>query len=171
VSLKKLPSYVIKTIAPAAALGTRAFIWYDFKDSYNYGEYPNTLDSELYFGLVYSDFSRKDGAWAYELCARYLPGTQYNPELPLKEGIKSNIVTLCFTGNKSDTNTLIIWNDINIKQKIKVTIPAAITVHDISSADFYSLPNEAIVEISDKPVFITWQGSSIPRISLSKKKK
>jgi polysaccharide biosynthesis protein PslG len=171
VSLKKLPSYVIKTIAPAAALGTRVFIWYDFIDSYKYGEYPNTFDSELYFGLVYSDFSRKDGAWAYELCARYLPGSQYNPELPLKENIKSNIVTLCFTGNESDTNTLIIWNDINIKQNIKVTIPAAITVHNISSADFYSLTNEAIVEISDKPVFITWQGSSIPHISLITRKK
>ena len=169
VSLKNQPSYVIKTIAPAAAMGTRVIIWYDFRDSYKYGEYPNTFDSELYFGLVYSDFSRKDGAWAYELCARYLPGSKYNPELPLKENIKSNIVTLCFTGNKSDTNTLIIWNDINIKQKIKVAIPATITIHDISSSDNYSLLNEAIVEISNKPVFITWQGSSIPHVSSIKK--
>jgi len=169
VSLKNLPSYVIKTIAPAAARGTRVFIWYDFKDSYKLGEYPNTFDSERYFGLVYADFTRKSGAWAYELCARYLPGTQYNPELPLKEGIKSNIVTLCFTGNESDTNTLIIWNEVNNKQKIKVAIPTAITIHDISSADNYSLSDEAILETSDKPIFITWQGSSIPRISLIRK--
>ena len=169
VSLKKQPSYVIKTIAPAAARGTRVFIWYDFKDSYKLGEYPNTYDSERYFGLVYSDFTRKNGAWAYELCARYIPGSQYNPELPLKEGIKSNIVTLCFTKNESDTNTLIIWNDINTKQKIKVSIPTTITIHDISSSDNYSLTDVAIVEITDKPVFITWQGSSIPHISSIKK--
>jgi len=169
VSLKKMPSYVIKTIAPAAARGARVIIWYDFNDSYKFGEYPSTFDSELHFGLVYKDFTRKSGAWAYELCARYIPGTKYNPELPIKEGIKSNIVTLCFTGNKSDTNTLIIWNEINTKQKIKVAIPTTITIHDISSADNNSLQNEAIVEISDDPVFITWQGSSIPRISLIKK--
>jgi len=169
VSLKKLPSYVIKTIAPAASRGTRVFIWYDFKDSYKYGEYPNKFNSEMYFGLVYSDLTRKNGAWAYELCARYLPGSEYNPGLPLKEGIKSNVVTLCFTGNESDTNTLIIWNDVNIRQKIKVTIPAAITIHDISSSDNHSLQNEAILEISDKPVFITWQGSSVPHISSIKK--
>ena len=169
VSLKEHSSYIIKTIAPAAARGTRVIIWYDFRDSYKYGEYPNTFDSEYYFGLVYKDFTRKSGAWAYELCARYLPGSRYNPELPLKEGVKSNIVTLCFTGNESDTNTLIIWNDINIKQKIKVAIPATITIHDISSADNYSLPDEAILDISGKPVFITWQGPSVPHISLIRK--
>jgi len=169
VSLRKMPTYVIKTIAQAAARRIRGIVWYDLKDSYKYGEYPNNFDSELYFGLVYSDFSRKSGAWAYELCARYLPGSRYNPELPIKEGIKSNIVTLCFTGNESDTNTLIIWNDKNTKQKIKVTIPSLITIHDISSADNYSLQNEAIVEITDKPVFITWQGSSIPHISIIRK--
>jgi len=168
-SLKNLPSYVIKTIAPAAARGTRVINWYCFNDSHKFGEYPNTFDSEMYFGLVYADFSRKSGAWAYELCARYLPGSQYNPELPLKEGIKSNIVTLCFTGNESDTNTLIIWNDLNIRQKIKVAIPATITIHDISSSDNHSLQNEAILEISDKPVFITWQGSSVPHILSIKK--
>jgi len=169
VSLKKQPSYVIKTIAPAAARGIRTLIWYDFIDSHKFGEYPNTYDSEMYFGLVYKDFTRKNGAWAYELCARYLPGTQYNPDIPLKDGIKSNIVTLCFTGNESDTNTLIIWNEINVKQKIKVAIPAKITIHDISSADDYSLADEAIVEITDNPVFITWQGPSVPHISLIRK--
>jgi polysaccharide biosynthesis protein PslG len=169
VSLKNLPSYVIKTIAPAAACGTRVFIWYDFIDSYKFGEYPSKFNSELHFGLVYADFTRKSGAWAYELCARYIPGTQYNPDIPLKEGLKSNVVTLCFTGNESDTNTLIIWNDVNIKQKIKVAIPATITIHDISSSDNYSLQDEAILEISDKPVFITWQGSSVPHVSSIKK--
>jgi len=169
VPIKNLPSYVIKTIAPAAARGTRVIIWYEFIDTYIFGEYSNTFNSESHFGLVYSDFTRKNGAWAFELCARYLPGTQYNPELPLKEDIKSNIVTLCFTGNESNTNTLIIWNEINNKQKIKVSIPATITIHDISSADNYSLSNEVILETSDKPIFITWQGSSVPRISSIRK--
>ncbi|GBU28542.1 hypothetical protein R84B8_02102 [Treponema sp. R8-4-B8] len=168
-SLKDLPSYVIKTIAPAAARGTRALIWYHFKDSYKFDEYINTINSEYYFGLVYSDFIRKDGAWAYELCARYLPGSRYYPELPIKEDVKSNIVTLCFIGNESNANTLIIWNDVNIKQKIKVSIPTTITIHDISSVDNFSLLDEAIVEISHKPVFITWQGSSVPHISKIRK--
>jgi hypothetical protein len=166
VSLEKMPSYVIKTIAPSAIRGARVLIWYDLLDSYKYGEYPNKIDSELYFGLVYSDLSRKSGAWAYELCARYIPGSQYNPELPLKEGIKSNVVTLCFTGNESNTNTLIIWDDKNKKQKIKVSIPSTITIHDISTGNNFSLLNEAIIEITDEPVFITWQGSSIPHLSL-----
>jgi hypothetical protein len=169
VSLKKMPSYVIKTIAPAAASGSRALIWYQFQDNYNYGEYPNKFDSELYFGLAYLDFSRKKGAWAYELCGRYLPGSRYNPELPLKENIKSNIITLCFTGNSSNTNTLIIWNDNIIKQKIKVTIPSTISIHDISTGSNYSLQNETIIEVSEQPVFITWQGSSIPQISSVRK--
>jgi hypothetical protein len=166
VSLKKLPSYVIKATAGAAARGSRALIWYEFSDAYNYGEHPNQHDSEYFFGLTYPDYSRKNGAWAYELCARYLPGSQYNPELPLRDGVRSNIVTLCFTGNESDTNTLIIWNDINIKQKIKIAISSTITIHDISTGNNFSLQNEAVVEITDEPVFVTWQGSSIPHISL-----
>jgi hypothetical protein len=165
VSLKNLPSYVIKIIAGTAVRGARAMIWYDFADLYIEGEYPNKYNSEMYFGLTYSDLSRKNGAWAYELCARYLSGSLYAPELPVRENINSNIVSLCFIGEETKTNTLIIWNNKKSRQKIRITLSSPITIHEISTGNHSSLSNEAIFEVSDQPIFLTWQGDSIPHIS------
>jgi hypothetical protein len=165
VSLKNFPAYVVKTITGAAVRGIRTLIWYQFTDPHKLGEFPNRHNSEMYFGLVYYDQTRKDGAWAYELCAQYLPGTQYDPALPLRENIGFNIASFCFIGNESETNTLIIWNNRNSRQKIKIDLSSPMTVHDISTGNYSSLPNEAVLEVTNQPIFITWQGDLIPHLS------
>jgi len=163
VSLKEQPSYVIKTIAGAAARGTRALLWYELFDSYNREEiHPRTINSEKFFGLAYPNFQKKNGATAYELCAKYLPGSVYTSELPLKENIPSSIVAFCFLGGISGNNTLIIWNDSNRTQKLKIQLKSNALLHDISNGNTFSLPLE--LEIKKEPLFITWSGEEIPRI-------
>lgn len=159
VSLKIFPSYIIKTITGSAARGAKVLMWYEIYDR-NKDNLIKKIDSENYFGLAFrDDYSKKAGAWAYELCAHYLPGSEYVPELPKKENIPNSIVTFCFL-NSNGSNTLIMWNDKKRKQKIKISIPGSFNVHNISTGESSSFSDEIILNITNEPVFITWKGSS-----------
>ena len=165
VSLEEFPSYVIKTIAGFAARGTKVITWYQLFDRHLKGEAPNNHDSEMFYGLVYRDYTRKDASWAYQLCARNLPGSGFLPNLPKKNNVPYNIVSFCFMNGISGANTLILWNDNISKQKIKVTLSSAITQHSISSDDKITLEDNSIFEVTNTPIFITWEGESTPIIS------
>jgi len=163
VFIEEYPSYVVKTIVGAAARRTRVLLWYQLFDSYNPGEIPPyAINSEDFFGLIYPNYQKKTGAIAYELCAKYIPGSVYATELPLKENIPRSIVCFCFLGGTSDNNTLIIWNDSYGTQRVQIQLQANALLHDISSGNFISMPIE--LTIGKTPLFITWSGKTIPKI-------
>jgi len=164
VTMRNLPSYVLKTIVGSASRGAKILLWFQFSDNYIEGEYPNKIDSELYFGLTYRDFTRKNGAWAYEICARYLPGSRYAPELPIRERISSSIVSFCFMNGRKG-NTLILWNDVIGKQRIKISVGSSFSAHNISTGENNIFQDETFLEVSRVPIVITWEGSSAPKIS------
>ena len=165
VSLKEFPSYIIKTIAGSAARGAKVLIWYQLFDRHLLGEAPNKFNSEMFFGLAYRDYTRKDGAWAYQLCSQNLPGSRYMPEMPLRENVPSNIISLCFMGGSSGRNTLILWNDRKNTQKIRVTLSSPVTLNSISSNSNIILEDNSIINVTNTPVFITWEGESTPVIT------
>jgi hypothetical protein len=167
-SLKKLPSFVVKTAVGAAARGTRAFVWYELFDYRNKGEEDNKWNSEDYFGLVYPNFERKDGAWTYTLCARYLPGSRYMVDAPIRENIPKNIVSFCFLEGASGYNTLILWNDRSQTKKINLQLSPSSLLHDISSGKNSPLPEETVLDVGKQPLLITWQGTDIPRLFILK---
>jgi hypothetical protein len=106
------PSYVVKTITGIAARGARTLLWYELFDSYNRGESPEPFNSEDYFGLVYPDYSRKKGFYAYSLCANHLAGKEYRPDLIENNNIPKTIISFYFTG-KEGNNTLVLWKTEN----------------------------------------------------------
>jgi polysaccharide biosynthesis protein PslG len=162
VSLNNYPSYIVKTITGAAARGARVLLWYQMFDSLAPGE--RHIDSENFFGLINKDYSRKAGSWAYELCARFLPGSRYVPELPQRENMPSTIVSFCFLDGVSGNNTLILWNDKKQKQKFELNLPASALLHDVSTGENTPLPADSFLDISDKPLIITWVGTETPCI-------
>jgi hypothetical protein len=162
VSIDKFPAYVVKTITGTAARGARVLLWYHMFDSVEPGQ--KTIDSERCFGLNNKDFSRKNGSWAYELCARFLPESRYIPELPKRENIPSNIVSFCFLDGISGDSVLILWNDRKDTQKIELNFQAGALLHDISTGQSVSLPANASLDVTETPLFITWQGPETPRI-------
>jgi len=166
VSLEELPSYVVKTISGAAARGPKALLWYELFDAYNEGEVPDKRNSEHYFGLIYPNYLRKDGSFAYELCARFLPGSRYTQEFPQREHIPSNIVSFCFVGGISKNNTLILWNDRGKAQKIRLLLSAPALLYDISTGKSQPLAAETVLDIEKKPIIITWEGTDIPRLTM-----
>jgi hypothetical protein len=169
VSLEEQPSYVVKTIVGAAARGARALLWYELFDSQNEGQAGDKKwDSERFFGLAYPDYTRKNGAWAYELCARFLPGSRYSGDLPLRENIPRNIVSFCFLENTSGYNTLILWNDQNRTQTVNIQLPAPALVHDITTGQNRPLSAETAIEVGKQPLIITWRGTGIPRLFINK---
>ena len=168
-SLEKLPSHLVKSLTGAAARGARAALWYELFDHYNKDEVPpKTRDSEKFFGLVYPDHTRKDAANAYELCARYLPGSRYVPNYLQKENIPSSIVSFSFLEGASGKNTLLVWNDRKRSKKAKLQLDASAMVYDITTAQGKPLTGETILEIGKKPLMITWQGTAVPRLSAIK---
>ena len=165
VSMENLPSYVIKTITAASAKGTRTLLWYELYDKYNKGEEKNKAESEYFFGLTYPDFSWKNGAFAYKLCADFLPGSKYMPELPQRNNIPSNIVIFCFVDGKSGLNTLILWNDRNNSFNVKINLPDTFNMYNISTGESVNLPNETVLKVTNTPIFITWQGEKNVKLS------
>jgi len=162
ISVGKVPEHLVKTVAGMSARGARALLWYQVNDGYEVGKI--SFDFEGFFGLLNKDFSRRPGSWAFELCARFLPGSRYVPELPKRENIPSNIVSFCFLGGISGSNTLILWNDRKNTQKIELNLPAGALLHDISTGQSVSLPTDASLDVTEKPLFITWQGAETPGI-------
>ena len=170
VSLEGLPSHVVKSLTGAAARDIRALFWYELSDTYNKNEVPpeKMKDSERFFGLVYPDGTRKDGANAYELCARLLPGSRYAPDFLQRERIPSSIISFCFVDGKSENNTLVLWNDRKRPKKSKLYLDAPSVLYDITTGKGQPLMEETVLEIGKQPVIITWQGKDVPRLSAIK---
>jgi hypothetical protein len=171
VSEDEFPAYIVKTIAGLASRGARTLLWYQMFDPYNKDQTPkaNANDSEKHFGLVYPDYTRKKGAHAYSLCARYIAGMEYRPDLIDKDNIPDSIISFYFTG-KEKNNTLLLWNDKKTPKKIKISLANSALLHDVSTGENVSLANESELEIGPMPVIITWveYGGGVPRISLAK---
>ena len=166
VSLKKQPSYVIKAIAGSAIRGARATLWYQLFDRNNKGEISRfTESSEKFFGLAYPDYQRKDGAWAYQLCAEYLPGSTYMGDYPIRVNIPKSIVSLCFLKDPPGNSTLILWNNGIGKLKINLNLSDPAFIYNISTGEKYPLLENPILIISDTPLFISWQGNGIPHLT------
>lgn len=165
VSLEEYPSYVVKTISGAAVRGARALLWYQLFDAHNEGNTSGNHNSENYFGLVYPDYRRKNGAWAYELCAKFLPGSRYSPEFPQKVNVPESVVSFCFLNDKSGANTLILWNETNKSEKIELSLAGQASLFDISSGVSNPLPSGTILQVGKQPLFIVWKGTEIPRLS------
>ena len=170
VSLEGLPSHVVKVMTGAAARSgnTRAMLWYQLFDRYNKNEVPQKTmkDSEAFFGLVYRNFERKNGAHAYQLCANLLPGSRYVPELLQRENIPSSIVSFCFQGGKSGNHTLVLWNDRKRSKKANLYLESPAFLYDITTGEKSPLPAVSSLDIGKQPLIITWQGTERPRLSI-----
>ncbi|ULQ58930.1 hypothetical protein K7I13_10390 [Brucepastera parasyntrophica] len=154
VSEKNFPAYVVKTLTGHAARGVKVLFWYELFDKYNKGEAPSKLDSELYFGLAYPDYARKDGAAAYALCGKYIAGTDYRPDLVTKTGLPSSAQVLLFCG--SSAQTLVLWNEGG-SVPVKVSLSGTQhLVHDIASGGFQTVSAETELVLTKTPVILTW---------------
>ena len=170
VSLEGLPSHVVKSMTGAATRNINALLWYQLFDTYNKDKVPpeKMKDSERFFGLVYPDYTRKSGGWAYELCARYLPGSRYAPDFLQREKISSSIISFCFLDGKSGNNTLVLWNDRKRPKKAKLSLDAPSVLYDITTGKGQSLTGETVLKIGKQPMIITWQGEDVPRLAVVK---
>ena len=167
-NIKRYPEYIIKTLSGLAlrADSVRNIIWFKFMNDYNKGKEPNRVNPTYHFGIIYPDRTFKPGAEAFMLAANYLAGAEYRPELPLREGIKSGITSLFF--KKPDgMNILILWKDSPGKQKLRLSVSdaAELFCHDILGGEAIPLNAETVLDIGRDPVFITWFGEGIPKLS------
>jgi hypothetical protein len=170
VSEDEQPAYIVKTITGIAARGARALLWYQLFDPYNKGESPKPRDSEAYFGLLYPDYNRKKGFYAYSLCARYLAGKEYRPGLIEKTNVPKTLIVFYFAG-KEGNNTLILWNDKKSTIKIHISLGNAGLLHDVSTGENAVIQGETELDIGYMPIIITWndeEAYGVPQISYTR---
>jgi hypothetical protein len=158
VSEKRFPEYIVKTIAGFSVQNVRALLWYTLFDEYNKGEEVSKWDSEDFFGLVYPDFTAKNGAAAFALCGKYIQGRKYDPAFPQRLNIPASIDSLCFAG-EDGSNTLVIWNNGLGAIKLHLTLGGTDHfLHNIETGNPEPFQDASVINVSSTPVFITWQG-------------
>jgi hypothetical protein len=119
----RMPETVIKTISLLAVNGANHVLWYHLFDPRP--ENQEDKDSEDWFGLVKNDFTRKNGADAYRICASFIPGKTYISRFPMRSGLPDTIMAWYFEGGDGN-HTLIIWNDSEYRDReVSVTLPGA----------------------------------------------
>jgi hypothetical protein len=168
----ELPSCVVKTITGIAARGARMLSWYQLFDPYNSGESPRPYNSEDYFGLVYPDYSRKKGFYAYSLCAKFLAGREYRADLIEKNNIPKTVISFYFAGEEGN-NTLVLWNDKKSTEKIHVSLGDTGLLYDVSTGESTAVSAETELDIGFIPVILNWNNQEpygILKISYTGKK-
>ena len=170
VSLERLPEQVVKDMTGVAVRGVNAMLWYQLFDHYNREDVPpkELKDSENFFGLVYPDYSRKDGANAFQLCAGFLQGSRYVPNYLQRERIPSSIVSVCFLKGASGDNTLVLWNKRKRPRKVNLHLDTPATLYDITTGKGQPLSAITALAIGKQPLIITWRGTDVPRLSKNK---
>ncbi|MDR2551677.1 MAG: cellulase family glycosylhydrolase [Treponema sp.] len=165
VRLNRYPEYIVKTLSGLAAREVRNLIWYEFMDEFNQGEEPDHWNFEHFFGLIYPDRTLKPGAEAFMLTSRHLAGSEYRPELPLREGVSRRVTSLCFR-KKDGTAILLLWQDGAGKRKLRLYFEGEAAAHrrSIYGGEDIPLPAKTVLEIGRDPVFITWTGEGVPRL-------
>jgi hypothetical protein len=162
-----MPEEVIKTITLLAAGGARRVFWYQLFDDRDPSD-TSSESSEDYFGLAYfkqagnlTGITKKKGADAYALCGKYIPGTLYRPDLPVRSGTGGgDIQAYCFEG--TGTNALILWADLieaDGTKAVTVTLPGSgRTQYDIETGAATAVSGEtSTYNLGRTPVFLTWK--------------
>jgi len=164
VTEERFPEYVVKTFVKLAVAGTQKILWYQLFDP---PTRSNIKNSEQFFGLVRSreDYTSK-GAEAFRLCALYLAGTVYRPDLPRREKLPKSLKTFYFECKNETGGTLVLWKNGRPGQ-VKLNIPdgnntGMFTVHDPVSGNTLEISAGTVLNIGSMPVFVTWQGGGIP---------
>jgi hypothetical protein len=118
VNIEDMPETVTKTITLLAAAGAKKIFWYHLFDP----AAQDAGDSEDWFGLVEHNFTKKKGAGAYALCARYLPGKTWRRRgLPGAE-FPDSVVSWYFEGDGG--RCLVLWNESSVSSRsVRLNIP------------------------------------------------
>ncbi|MDR0314226.1 MAG: hypothetical protein LBI14_11600, partial [Treponema sp.] len=166
VAEKKFPEYVVKSFVNLAIRGAEKILWYQLFDPIN----RVSSDSEDFFGLVRSreDYTSK-GAEAFRLCATYIAGTVYRPDLPHREKLPGSLKTFYFERMDGEGGALVLWKtgssaQITLKFSNAEAGGGLFTVHDPVSGNAVEMSPGTVLSVGTVPVFVSWQGSLIPEI-------
>jgi hypothetical protein len=159
------PEYIVKTLAGFAVRGVEVDFWYELFDKRNRDEAKSRINPSQYFGLAYPDFTRKRGAAAFALCGRFIPGSEYRPDLPRRIKLPASVTALYFKG--AETDALILWNDgspLKVFVNSGNPVPAGGMEHDIISGEGRDIP--ASLDLDRRPRILTWPSRDNPSVEL-----
>jgi hypothetical protein len=153
---KKFPAYVVKTFVNLAVNGAKNILWYQLFDPIN----RKKSNSEDFFGLVRStdDYTSK-GAEAFRLCALYIAGTTYRPDLPRRKGLSNSLRAFYFE-QPAGGKTLVLWKE-GVPAKLRLQAPDDAMIHDPITGNTAAIPAEKFITVGSMPVFISWQDGEV----------
>jgi hypothetical protein len=175
VAEENMPETVMRTIVLLAVEGAQRIFWYELFD---HGDNGNPNDSEHWFGLVNGDlqngeFQKRNGAAAYQLCARNIPGRDC--KIPEMEGLPSYIRAYHFEG-PAGHNALVVWSEVTVRSRdIRVYLPGGRqTVYDLATGEGRPIGESSTYTLKAKDgtnhyvQFFTWENADAsqgPRVS------
>jgi hypothetical protein len=181
VAEKRLPEYVVKTFINLVVRGTDRILWFHLFDPAN----RKSGNSEDFFGLVRStEDNTSKGAEAFRLCAEYISGTVYRPDLPRREKLPGSLKTFYFERTDGEGGALVLWKEGG-SSRVTLKVPSGgeaaagisdrvggradgnasrFTVHDPVSGNATELSADTVLRVGVLPVFVTWQGGTAPEI-------
>jgi len=162
VSEKKFPAYIVKTFTGLAVSGAKKILWYQMFDP----QERSKSNSEDFFGLVRGrdDYTSK-GAEAFRLCAVYLSGAVYRPDLPYRINLPNTLHTFYFE-QPSGGRALVLWKDGTTTNLLLDVPGSGLTKHDIVTGKAETIPAQTPVAVGSVPVFITWQEGGDPSLRI-----
>jgi hypothetical protein len=110
------------------------------------------------------DYTSK-GAEAFRLCAAYIAGTVYRPDLPRREKLPRSLKTFYFERQYGEGGALVLWKE-GIATQITLILSngGILTVHDPVSGNAVEIYSGTVLSIGTVPVFISWQGGGVLEI-------
>jgi hypothetical protein len=171
-----MPETVMQTIVLLAVEGAERILWYELFD---HGDAANKSDAENWFGLINGDglkegkFERRKGAYAYQLCARNIPGTTV--KTPERQGLSQTVQAYYFEG-ANGSHALAVWNEATIiSRDIQVYLPGSEqNVYNLATGEAAPIGSASNYTLKDKDgvnhyiQFFTWKNTDLsqpPRIS------
>jgi hypothetical protein len=162
-TLEGLSEKVVKTLVYSTVCNITTIIWYCMFDWPEESKAPYYNNSEAYFGLFFANRTWKPGAYAYQLCARSLSNSTYNPVLIKKQSISSTNSLKTFIYRKTNGETAVIfWCDplINNEDRLSVTIQINENTSNIVQHNIYNgsakILTQFNLEVTAVPIFITF---------------
>jgi hypothetical protein len=160
VAEEQMPETVAQTITLLAAGGARRIMWYHIADPARQDE----TDSEDWFGLFKNDYTPKGGAYAYQVCARNIPGKTWRSALPRRSDLPAAVAAHYFEG-ADGRHTLVVWNERPSKpRQVTVSLPgtgqqvwnlATGEPASIEESSTYTLPGE----LNQNLRLFTWENA------------
>lgn len=163
-----LAEHVIKSHTIVTSLGIDTVVWYCFRDSSIEQQERDPKNSEGFFGLIERDGQWKPAAYAYRLFSEHCGQSTLREDLvQVRGGLGARQLRTALYRRENGESALILWFEPMLRPAARARVYLDLgrvegtpMIHDIGSS-YTKLLLDDVVDVSEKPVFITFKAENV----------